>query len=55
MIGGALSPAPYPALLDTLEQWLPQSQRVTIAGSSHGMNLGNPRAFNGAIEAFLRG
>lgn len=55
LIGGALSPAPYPAVLDALEQWLPQSQRVTITGSSHGMNLGNPRAFNGAIESFLLG
>ena len=55
LIGGALSPAPYPAVLDALSQWLPQAQRVTITGSSHGMNLGNPRAFNGAIEAFING
>lgn len=55
LIGGALSPDPYPAVLDALESWLPQSRRVDIAGSSHGMNLGNPRAFNGAIESFLRG
>lgn len=55
LIGGALSPPPYPAVLDALAQWLPQAQRVDIAGSSHGMNLGNPRAFNGAIESFLHG
>jgi len=53
LIGGALSPPPYPAVLRWLEEQLPQSQREMIAGSSHGMNLGNPRAFNGAIEAFL--
>ncbi len=55
LIGGALSPAPYPAVLDALAQWLPHAHRVTIAGSSHGMNLGNPRAFNGAIEEFIGG
>ncbi|MGY6268606.1 alpha/beta fold hydrolase [Achromobacter denitrificans] len=55
LIGGALSPAPYPAVLNALSQWLPQAHRVTITGSSHGMNLGNPRAFNGAIEEFIGG
>jgi len=55
MIGGALSPAPYPAIIDYLEQVLPDTQRVTIAGSSHGMNIGNPRVFNQAIVSFLLG
>lgn len=53
LIGGALSPAPYPAVLETLAQWLPGARKEVIAGSSHGMNLGNPRAFNAAIEDFL--
>ncbi|MFU1982394.1 alpha/beta fold hydrolase [Bordetella hinzii] len=53
LVGGALSPAPYPATLDRLQALLPQAQRVKIAGSSHGMNLGNPRAFNQAILDFL--
>ncbi|WP_235613342.1 alpha/beta fold hydrolase [Bordetella bronchiseptica] len=53
LIGGALSPAPYPEVLDLLEGTWPHAERTAIAGSSHGMNLGNPRAFNGAIEAFL--
>lgn len=53
LIGGALSPPPYPAVLDTLQQWLPQARRIVIAGSSHGMNLGNPRAFNQALSDFL--
>ncbi|MCD0503516.1 alpha/beta fold hydrolase [Bordetella petrii] len=53
LIGGALSPAPYPAVLDMLAEWLPSASREVIAGSSHGMNLGNPRAFNAAIESFL--
>lgn len=55
LIGGALSPAPYPAVLDALSEWLPHAQRVTVVGSSHGMNLGNPRAFNGAIQEFIGG
>ena len=54
LIGGALSPAPYPAILDYLQQWLPHAMRVTIAGSSHGMNLGNPRAFNTALRQFFQ-
>ncbi len=53
LIGGALSPAPYPAILTALSEWMPQAKRVDIVGSSHGMNLGNPRAFNGAIETFI--
>ena len=53
LIGGALSPAPYPQILDVLEHHLPQAERVTIAGSSHGMNIGNPRAFNEAVIRFF--
>ncbi|WP_028354837.1 alpha/beta fold hydrolase [Bordetella petrii] len=53
LIGGALSPPPYPAVLDMLSEWLPGAHKEVIAGSSHGMNLGNPRAFNTAIENFL--
>ncbi|OZI77566.1 alpha/beta fold hydrolase [Bordetella genomosp. 12] len=53
LIGGALSPAPYPATLDRLQNQLPQARLIRIAGSSHGMNLGNPRAFNQAIIDFL--
>lgn len=55
LIGGALSPAPYPQIIDYLERALPDTQRVTIAGSSHGMNIGNPRVFNQAIISFLLG
>nr|WP_314360776.1 alpha/beta hydrolase [uncultured Achromobacter sp.] len=55
LIGGALSPAPYPAVLDALSEWLPHAHRVTVVGSSHGMNLGNPRVFNNAIQEFIGG
>ncbi|HTK00290.1 MAG TPA: alpha/beta hydrolase [Bordetella sp.] len=53
LIGGALSPPPYPAILDALQGWLPNAQSLRIVGSSHGMNLGNPRAFNEAVRRFL--
>jgi len=53
LIGGALSPAPYPAVLQMLYEWIPSAHKEIIKGSSHGMNLGNPRAFNSAIENFL--
>jgi pimeloyl-ACP methyl ester carboxylesterase len=53
LIGGALSPEPYPEVVNMLAEWVPSAHKEIIAGSSHGMNLGNPRAFNGAIERFL--
>lgn len=53
LIGGALSPHPYPAAIAMLSEWIPSAHKEIIAGSSHGMNLGNPRAFNQAIEQFL--
>jgi pimeloyl-ACP methyl ester carboxylesterase len=53
LVGGALSPPPYPAVLAALHGWLPGSQYLRIPGSSHGMNLGNPRAFNEAVRRFL--
>ncbi|WP_144640678.1 alpha/beta fold hydrolase [Bordetella genomosp. 13] len=53
LIGGALSPQPYPAAIAWLEDTLPYATSEMIAGSSHGMNLGNPRAFNQAVADFL--
>jgi pimeloyl-ACP methyl ester carboxylesterase len=52
LVGGALSPPPYPAVLEALHDWLPNAQYARIAGSSHGMNLGNPRAFNEIVRCF---
>ena len=53
LVGGALSPQPYPAAIAWLESVLPYASSEMIAGSSHGMNLGNPRAFNRALSDFL--
>nr|WP_224788732.1 alpha/beta hydrolase [Pandoraea terrae] len=53
LLGGALSPAPYPAILDALAQALPDARRMMIPQASHGMNLANVVAFNRAVEAFI--
>ncbi len=53
LVGGAHSPAPYPAILDALAALLPNARRASIPGASHAMNLWNPRAFNQAMESFL--
>ena len=54
LIGGALSPQPYPAVLDALA--------LAAASAAHRHRRlfawhepGNPRAFNGAIDDFLNG
>ena len=53
LIGGAQSPAPYPAVLDALASLLPGARRQTIANASHAMNLWNASAFNQALETFF--
>ncbi|MDR3418926.1 MAG: alpha/beta hydrolase [Nevskia sp.] len=53
LLGGAQSPQPYPAVLETLAQWLPRVQRVTVSNASHALNLWNPAGFNRAVEDFL--
>lgn len=53
LIGGANSPDRYVSRINLLEQALPQAVRVTVPLASHGMNLGNPKAFNQAVADFL--
>lgn len=53
LIGGALTPAPFPALLDLLQANLPDARRVGIPAARHAMNLAAPRVFNEAVLAFL--
>nr|WP_255676046.1 alpha/beta hydrolase [Pusillimonas sp. MFBS29] len=53
LIGGANSPSRYGSRIDRLEQAITQAERVTIPLASHGMNLGNPKAFNQAVLDFL--
>lgn len=53
LVGGALTPSPFPQLLDLLARYLPDTHRVTIPGARHAMNLAAPVAFNSAVLDFL--
>jgi pimeloyl-ACP methyl ester carboxylesterase len=53
LVGGALSPPPYPALLDGLAALLPGARRSSIPAASHAMNLWNAAAFNREVQSFL--
>lgn len=53
LIGGANSPSRYASRLDLLENAMADTTRTTIPLASHGMNLANPKAFNGAVLGFL--
>ncbi|MBW0454674.1 MAG: alpha/beta hydrolase [Candidatus Kinetoplastibacterium crithidii] len=53
LIGGSISPSPYPEILDKLQQIIPNNTRINIIGSSHGMNIGNPKVFNSNVCNFL--
>ena len=53
LIGGANSPARFGSRLDALENVMQHAVRVSIPLASHGMNLGNPKAFNQAVAEFL--
>lgn len=54
LISGALSPKRYQQSAELILQALPQAQHCIIKNASHGMNLANPKAFNQAIETFIR-
>lgn len=53
LVAGERSPQMFHRNLDWLAARIPQAQRVSIAGASHGMNLAHPRAFNRAVMDFL--
>ncbi|MFT4047342.1 MAG: alpha/beta hydrolase [Solimonas sp.] len=53
LIGGALSPPPFPQLLDLLQQHIAGARRVTISGARHAMNLAAPVPFNAAVLDFV--
>lgn len=38
--------------VEKLEEWIEFSERQTIAGVSHGMNVASPGVFNRAVLAF---
>ncbi|HBP31801.1 MAG: alpha/beta fold hydrolase [Advenella sp.] len=49
LIGGSDSPAPFPAILDALQQQFRHVTRHTLTPASHGLNLALPHAFNQII------
>ncbi|PJX20935.1 hypothetical protein CAP48_16555 [Advenella sp. S44] len=49
LIGGSNSPAPFPAIMDALEQQFWHVSRHTLTPASHGLNLALPHAFNQVI------
>jgi len=53
LVGAERSPPTYARILGALERTLRQAQRVTIPGTSHAMNHGNPEAFDKAVLNFL--
>ena len=53
LVGAERSPPLYARILDALERCIRDVRRVTIPGTSHPMNHGNPEAFNRAVLDFL--
>lgn len=53
LLGGEYSPARYARAMDELQAVLAHAQRDVIPGASHGMNLGNARAFNDRVTRFV--
>ncbi|AXQ27790.1 alpha/beta hydrolase [Solimonas sp. K1W22B-7] len=53
LVGGELTPPPFPQLLDLLQANIAGARRVTIPGARHAMNLAAPARFNAAVLGFL--
>lgn len=53
LLGGEHSPTRFKRSMDVLQAFLPHAQRDVIPSASHGMNLGNARAFNARVEHFV--
>jgi esterase len=53
LAGGAQSQPQFAAILDALEQAMPNTTRVTIRNAAHSVQADNPAEFNAAVLAFL--
>lgn len=53
LVGGERSPAVFARLLDRLEEWLPEAERITVPGASHLVQEDRPERFHAAVEAFV--
>ncbi|WP_425470836.1 alpha/beta fold hydrolase [Trinickia fusca] len=54
LIDGEKSPEIFRRNVAALETWLPDVERQTVRGASHGMNLAHPSAFNRYVDEFVR-
>lgn len=53
LLHGEVTPEMFVQIVDILENCLPRSERKTIAGASHSLQMENPGAFNETVLAFL--
>ncbi len=53
LLVGEISPSMFPLITDELARRLPNAERATIPGASHGMHSQNPTAYNEVVSAFL--
>jgi pimeloyl-ACP methyl ester carboxylesterase len=53
LIAGEKSPRMYRNNVDSLVEWMPQAEKETIAGASHGMTFTHAAAFNRLVRIFL--
>jgi len=53
ILTGEFSTKPFRQMVDELERCLPNTERATIPGASHILNVDNPQAFNETVQAFL--
>ncbi|KPJ36270.1 alpha/beta hydrolase [Burkholderia multivorans] len=53
LIDGQRSPKMFRNNVETLSQWIPNAQRQTVAGASHGMNAASPAVFNRFVHEFV--
>ncbi len=54
LLGGSATSALHRCVLDELAHELPAARRVVIDGAGHASAVERPRAFNAALQTFLR-
>jgi pimeloyl-ACP methyl ester carboxylesterase len=53
LIEGQKSPRMFRNNVEKLSSWIDYSDKQTIAGASHGMNVANPEVFNRLVHTFV--
>jgi pimeloyl-ACP methyl ester carboxylesterase len=53
LTNGEKSPAFFHRIVDELERWLPNRERVIIPGSSHTVPGENPSGYDEAVLSFI--